>query len=182
MRTVLWHHPDLPATERFVLREGSDEQRLEGTVLTMLAGVPTELRYEVTCDREWHTRWCSVTLLSPSGERTITLVADGEGRWERDGSSDAALDDALDVDLGFSPSTNTLAIRRLELEIGESVRLSVAWLRFPELDLVRAEQVYTRLDERRYRYESGDGDFSAELEVDDRGVVTRYGELWRTIG
>ena len=181
MHSILWHFPSLPALERFVLREGPEEKRLEGTVLTPVDGLPGEIRYEVMCDREWRTRWCSVQIVTEANTRMIELVADGEGGWERNGEQMPDLDGALDVDLGFSPCTNTLAIRRLELEVGESQRLAVAWLRFPGFELVRAEQVYTRLAEDRYRYDSGASDFTAELTVDERGVVRRSGDSWREV-
>jgi hypothetical protein len=37
---------------------------------------------------------------------------------------------------------------------------------------------YRRLDERRYRYSSAGGRFVAELEIDEHGLVTTYGQIW----
>ncbi len=87
----------------------------------------------------------------------------------------------IDVDLGITPSTNTLPIRRLNLQVGESADVTAAWVRFPELTVEPLAQRYTRLDERRYRYESTTG-FSAELEVDELGLVVRYGDIWERVG
>jgi hypothetical protein len=36
----------------------------------------------------------------------------------------------LDIDLGFSPSTNLLPIRRLTLAVGEAATVRAAWLPF----------------------------------------------------
>jgi hypothetical protein len=83
-----------------------------------------------------------------------------------------------DIDLGCSPSTNTLPIRRLRLVIGATSTIQAAWVRFPELDVVKAAQTYSRLDEFTYRYTSGD--FSAELTADDDGLVMTYAEWQRT--
>jgi hypothetical protein len=90
-----------------------------------------------------------------------------------------ALHGLTDVDLGFSPVTNTLPIRRLDPAIGESVAVTAAWVRFPELTIEPLPQRYTRLAERRYRYESAGGAFVAEIEVDDLGLVTTYEGGWR---
>src|SRR6478752_2249969 len=68
-------------------------------------------------------------------------------RWTVDGAPARALSGCSDVDLGCSPSTNTLPIRRLRLAIGASHSIKAAWIRFPELQIVKAEQTYTRLDE-----------------------------------
>jgi hypothetical protein len=87
----------------------------------------------------------------------------------------------VDVDLEISPSTNTLPIRRLNLAIGESRELTAAWVRFPELTVEPLAQRYTRLAERRYRYESVVSGFTAELEVDDLGLVVTYEGLWQRV-
>ncbi len=60
--------------------------------------------------------------------------------------------------------------------------MRAAWVRFPSLDLEVLPQRYARLDERRWRYESARGAFVAELDVDDAGLVARYGELWESVG
>ena len=90
-----------------------------------------------------------------------------------------ALKGCTDVDLGCSPSTNTLPIRRLRLGVGASQKIQAAWLRFPDFTIVKAAQTYTRLDEFTYRYASGT--FEAELTVDDDGLVAAYAD-WRRTG
>ena len=74
--------------------------------------------------------------------------------------------------------TLRLPIRRLAGTAGEQ-RIRVALLRFPELELVAAEQTYERLADDRWRF--GMDDFSAELVVDPvTGLVHAYGDdLWR---
>jgi hypothetical protein len=93
----------------------------------------------------------------------------------------AAVAGCLDVDLAFSPSTNILPLRRLGLAAGESREVTAAWLRFPELTVEPLPQRYTRLDERRVLYESRGGAFTAELEVDELGLVVRYPPLWERV-
>ena len=104
------------------------------------------------------------------------------GRWTRDGAPAPQVAGCLDVDLGFSPVTNTLPIRRLALAVGAAAPVRAAWLRFPGLELEPLEQVYRRLAPARYAYESAAGRFRAELEVDGDGLVTRYGDYWAALG
>jgi len=87
----------------------------------------------------------------------------------------------LDVDLAFTPATNILPLRRLGLAVGESREMTAAWVRFPDLSIEPLAQRYTRLDERRVRYESRGGAFTAELEVDELGLVVRYPPLWERV-
>jgi uncharacterized protein len=86
----------------------------------------------------------------------------------------------LDVDLGFTPATNTLPIRRLALAIGQSTPARSAWLRFPELRLEPLEQTYTREADQTFRYRALiDGEtFTARLDTDVYGRVVLYEGLW----
>jgi len=154
---------------------------LGGTILTVHEREPVEARYRITCDRGWRTRQVEVTVYARAAERSLTLTAD-RGRWYRGGREQAQVRGCVDVDLGWSPSTNTLPIRRLELGVGEgSGPLVAAWVRFPELTLEPLTQEYRRLARRRYRYSSRGGAFTANLEVDADGLVTRYGRFWQRL-
>jgi hypothetical protein len=84
----------------------------------------------------------------------------------------------IDLDLGFSPSTNLLPIRRLGLAVGQEAEVKAAWLRFPGLPLEPLEQLYRRIDVTTYRYESAGGSFVTELQVNAQGLVTRYPNFW----
>ena len=60
-------------------------------------------------------------------------MRDEKGNWTVDGKRRRALRSCTDVDLGCSPSTNTLPIRRLGLSVGATKTIQAAWIRFPEL-------------------------------------------------
>ena len=148
---------------------------MSGTVVVTLDDEAVLVRYTVQCDPEWKTEDVDVVAESGSTTHRLRLGAAG-GRWRSNEGSVSALDGAVDVDLGVTPSTNTLPIRRLGLDIGEHADLVVAWIRFPDLTLIRSDQRYTRLGEAVYRYESGS--FSRDIEVDELGLVTSYPGLF----
>ncbi|HUF67450.1 MAG TPA: putative glycolipid-binding domain-containing protein [Longimicrobiales bacterium] len=181
MRRILWHFPRLPSMERCNLIEDAAANRLEGTVLTLLEAQPALIQYSVTCDSDWSTRDCTVRIEAGDSAADVELSRNSQGLWFRAGEPAPEFDGCMDVDLGFSPCTNTLPIRRLGLKIGAAARIAAVWLRFPRLDLLRSDQIYTRLDTNLYRYQSGDGAFTAELVVDDHGIVTQYADLWREL-
>jgi len=134
-------------------------------------GAPCRLSYEVDCDETWRTRWARVRGFV---ERpvNISITVDAEGTWRLNGDEVPAVAGCVDVDLNFSPSTNTLPIRRLKLEIGEEAEVRAAWLRFPSFELEPLVQRYRRIDERTYHYESGS--FTANITVNDAALVTSY--------
>lgn len=174
---IAWRRLDASGREEFELAPDPQGWRLRGTILLSDAGQPFEARYELICDSAWRTRAVAIDQRGPDGERSRRLTAK-DGRWSVDGSEIDAIRGCIDVDLGWTPSTNTLPIRRLELAVGQSRAVTAAWVRFPELTVEPLPQEYLRLAERRYRYSSAGGRFVAELEVDEHGLVTTYGDIW----
>jgi hypothetical protein len=134
-------------------------------------GEPGEIRYEVAVDERWRTTKGSINL----GEKTINIAV-SDGKWQIDGEENHELTGCIDVDLGWTPSTNTVAIKRLALEVGETAETRSAWLRFPEMEFTPSIQNYTRVSNTHWRYHSATADY--DLEVSPDGVVCRYGDLW----
>ena len=112
--------------------------------------------------------------------KTLSLSVENRGVWRSSGQELSALADCSDVDLAVTPSTNTLAIRRLSLQIGSSESIIAAWVKFPDLTVQPLSQRYARVAQDTYRYASNTG-FSAEIVVDDLGLVTAYPGGWERI-
>jgi uncharacterized protein len=193
VRTVLWQGIQSPGSEWCTLEREPEGWRFRGIVLAEVATVPVLVQYAVALASDWSTRVVEIVMRSgdASEPRELTLTVAPDQRWQiaRVPSPNPAMpqDDLqallglVDVDLGFSPVTNTLPIRRLNPAIGEAVAVTAAWVRFPELTIEPLPQRYIRLAERRYRYESAGGAFVAEIEVDDLGLVTAYEGGWQRI-
>lgn len=179
-RRVSWRRTDEVQTDEhctIAMRDGG--LSLVGTVLGAENGLPVRIEYRVFADGAGGaTTAVHIRDYRGFAQRQLTLARDAKGHWTVNGVSTPALKGCADVDLGCSPSTNTLPIRRLRLGIGGSRTIPVAWVRFPELAVERAAQTYARLDEFTYRYTSGA--FEAELVADDDGVVAQYGPWERT--
>jgi hypothetical protein len=179
-RRVSWRRSDeVRADEHCTISVRDAGLSLVGTVLGADGGVPTRIEYKVLADGTGATTAVHVRDLRGFLQRTLTIGRDARGNWTVDGAPDRALKGCIDVDLGCTPATNTLALRRLHLGVGGSRTVQAAWVRFPELSVEKVAQTYTRIDEFTYRYASGD--VEAELVVDDDGVVARY-EPWERTG
>ena len=179
-RRVAWRRSDEVETDELcTLAVRDNGLSLVGTLIGAEGGLPVRIEYRVLADRAGVTTAAHVRDLRGFDTRTVTIERDPKGGWTVDGVAARALKGCTDIDLGCSPSTNTLPIRRLRLAIGKSETIKAAWLRFPEMTLVKASQTYRRLDEFTYRYSSGT--FEADLTVDDDGLVTNYAD-WRRAG
>lgn len=178
---VRWHRLDVPGREESIITQLVTGWLLTGELAVEEAGSTFELRYAIECDAAWCTRMALVEGLVDAAPLRVLLAADGKGNWWHGGASLPELTGALDIDLGFTPATNTLPIRRLDLGIGESAPVTSAWLRFPGLRLEPLEQTYTRQAERSFRYRAwlDEGPFVAHLHTDEFGRVMRYEDLWQ---
>jgi len=174
----LWRWLQGTGLERFELVRTADDWIFRGTILTLADDTAAEARYEILCDHSFRTKSASISLLDSNGERRLKIEAQN-GRWFENGRENQAVNGATDIDLGWSPSTNTLPIKRLKLKIGESSgEFVAAWVRFPELTLQPLPQEYLRLADRQYRYSSRGGAFVASLTVDDDDLITDYEGFW----
>jgi hypothetical protein len=108
----------------------------------------------------------------------IELTVDSDQRWWLNKIEQTGVAGSVDIDLNFSPSTNLLPIRRLQLGLEQEAVITAAWLRFPTFNLEPLKQRYRRIGEATYLYESGGGTFSAEIEVNQEGLVKVYPGIW----
>lgn len=176
--SILWRRLDQPGHDSARVSEGPDGVLLEGTAVFAESGRPCRLDYRVVCDAQWRTSSARVNGWIDTSAIALDISVDSTRVWTMNGRVIAAVEGCIDVDLNFSPVTNLLPIRRTPLAIGGRIAVRAAWLRLPAETLEPLEQTYERLDEWRYRYESGGGAFVAVLETDAAGLVTRYPGLW----
>ena len=172
--SILWRRLDRAGHEfARVARTGSG-WRLSGTAVFVHEGAPCRLAYAVECNERWETVSGGVTGSVGEDPVSIEVSAEPGGLWRSNGTEVPGIRGAVDLDLNFSPSTNLLPIRRLNLGVGQEAAVRAAWLRFPSFLFEPLEQTYRRLDASTYRYESAGGRFAADLAVNDAGLVTFY--------
>jgi hypothetical protein len=132
-----------------------------------------DVRYRVICDAAWATRSAELDVRRPDSTERLEIIVSGDG-WLVNAEPRTDLDGCVDVDIALGASTNTLPIRRVPLAIDQAVEIKAAWVLLPDLEVQVLPQRYTRLAHDRYRYESLDSGFTAELEVDDLALVVTY--------
>ena len=183
VREVMWAPWEEPGLEHLRLVTSDGGVVANGLVIGLEAGRPFRIGYEIHCDERWQVR--EVRVATPNSERPVLeLLADGEGHWKRGGGEPVPeLDGCIDVDISATPFTNTLPIRRLALEPGESEELTVTYIRVPELLVGPERQRYGCLEAKAdgglYRFEALPSGFTAELPVDVEGLVLDYPGLFR---
>ena len=180
-RVVVWRNLLLNGTDYCALWHNAEGWLLKGTVVGVFEDHrPVLASYEVHCDEKWHTHRVQVQRTIGGDVEALSLSVESRGVWRSSGRELHDLHGCEDVDLALTPATNTLPIRRLNLQIGRTASVVAAWVKVPDLEIQPLPQRYTRLTKDTYRYESNTG-FSAEIAVDDLGLVTAYPGGWERI-
>lgn len=179
-QSILWRRLDRPGHEAAHLFFRDNCWQLAGTAVFAHDRQPCRLNYTIFCTAGWQTRSAEVAGWVGNKIIAIDLIADSNRRWRLNGMEIPEVAGCIDLDLNFSPSTNLLPFRRLNLAAGAEAQVKAAWLRFPSFALEPLEQTYRRIDATTYRYESAGGAFVAELKVNETGFVTNYPNFWRT--
>lgn len=145
---------------------------------------PFRLAYRLVWDSGWRLRAAELTLDTEQRTQSLRLQTGGRGRWQHQGGRAIdALDGCVDIDIWPMPFTNCLPLWREPLAIGERREFRMAWVNALDMTLHPQAQAYTRLAQQRYRYETLDGSgLSADLPVDDDGIVLDYPGLFQRVG
>ena len=185
----MWSPWTGPGLEHLRLLQEQENIVADGLILGVKEQKPFRLRYEIRCDQQWRVRAIQLSLLDGSSH-LLHFFTDGAGTWTTEsGKALSLLKGCLDVDISATPFTNTLPIRRLALQPGSSTTLSMAYFSIPQMQVEVTQQRYTCLELTsaggRYRFESladGVSHFTADLPVDQDGLVLDYPELFRRVG
>lgn len=194
---LIWSGIDAWRAEVCALQLGARSLSAEGTQLGV-EPVPYRVDYQLEVGEPWITRRLHIRATGEDWTRELDLRHDGAGAWTANadeegaaslpapGGDVAAVNGALDCDLGLCPLTNVMPVRRHELHRrpGEMDFL-MAWVSVPDLGLhpsrQRYEHVGRRDDHLVVRYVGEHRSFVGELELDDEGLVLLYPELARRL-
>jgi len=179
-KAVRWASLEGDGIEHLTVERSGDGIVVESAVVGQRYGRAYGVAYRLVCDPRWRVTYA---VLKVMGGGTLELHGDGAGHW-RDGAGEAlpALDGCIDIDIAATPFTNALPIGRLALARGERQPIDVVYVSVPDLTATRVEQAYTCIEPgRRYRYEGIFRNFTAEMDVDDDGLVIDYETLFRRL-
>ena len=199
-RLVVWSGLDAWGAEVVSLDLTSGGIRASGLQVGV-DPLPYRLDYRLDAGENFVTRSLDVAVEGEGWARRISLSHDGSGTWRcesggagRDdlppvGGDASAVAGAMDCDLGLSPLTNLMPVRRHRLHErpGESDFL-MAWVSVPDLGLHASAQRYEHVRRRadrsvvRFHDVGLHPGFVADLELDADGLVLVYPELARRVG
>jgi uncharacterized protein len=201
-RLVVWSGLDAERWEVVELSLGDDGLAARGTQVGV-EPLPYRLDYVLEAPDNFVTRLMDVRVRGDRWSRRLLLRHDGRGGWSQDVELDGTLElepagvgrgsmdelvEARDCDLGLSPLTNIMPVRRNSLtDASKGIDIVVAWISVPDLGLRPYRQRY------EFVRRSGHGSivrfidlglsegFTADLMLDADGVVEVYPGLARRV-
>jgi uncharacterized protein len=195
MRLLVWSGVEEWLAESAAVEIAGDGLRAAGT---QLGAEPVPFRVDYRLEAPgFVTHELELTATAEGWRRQLLLRHDGDGLWSAEvedggdvpggpwGGSLPDLSEARDIDIENSPLTNTMPILRHGLRSGGEEDFVMAFVTMPglrvEASAQRYEHVHTTDAGSVVRYLSRDGDFTAELELDEEGLVELYPRLARRV-
>jgi hypothetical protein len=173
-----WRRVDGSGFDHAKILQSSSGWNVCGVSVFKDAGIPCHLLYDVACDDGWITNSAVVTGRVGARAVDVRIEVDARRRWFLNGRECEVARGCYDLDIGFTPATNTIPIRRLSVSEGRSGETVAALLCFPSFHIDVLPQAYESLGPNSVRYVSRQGAFAAFLSVNSDGLVESYSGLW----
>jgi hypothetical protein len=175
---ILWTGKEYYSLENCVINTGENGADITSTIVGSYEGQLYKVEYHIKANAYWQTVFLEITSQINNQTQAIKLEGDGKGAWICNGKEAAQYKDCIDVDIAVTPFTNTLPIRRLNLQQGRPQQIQVIYCDLLHQVIKPVSQKYTRLSQNEYHYENIPNDFEATIQVDEAGLVVDYPGLF----
>ncbi|MDZ5698971.1 putative glycolipid-binding domain-containing protein [Chelativorans sp. M5D2P16] len=178
---IFWRRTDMAGLERLTLAVCADAVYAVSSVICVEdGGYRIDHRWKISPD--WRALSLEVEKWGAGEYTRLTLERAGKG-WKVDGMHRPDLDGADEPDLSVTPFCNTFPIQRLKTEKRESLTLETCYIDAASMTVACSRQRYDRLRPNFLRYiDLGlSAGFEADLQVDDRGLIVSYQDLFERV-
>lgn len=178
----MWMRLDAVGMERLVLSDSNGVTAANGLVIGVTEdNKPYRVSYSVEYDSLGKLRRF---LGGSDGE--FALIYKGDGQWQdKQGQPLSKFDGCTSIDIVETPFTNTLAIKQLRLQPGETGELTVAWFQLADGTWQPERQRYTCIEKSSqgsvYEFEQLSSGFTATIPFDENDLVIDYPDLFRRV-
>jgi hypothetical protein len=178
---LFWRKLDSPGHDSCRFFQLAGGYRLLGAAVFLESKRVCHLQYDVMADAGFRTTGASVAGFVGKTPVDVRIRAIGGERWEVNGKNCPRIAGCLDVDLGFTPATNLLALRRLALRVGQEAEAPAVYLAFPAMQFMVLPQHYKRISRNEYDYEAPSFGYRGTLRVSPIGAVVEYPGLFEMV-
>lgn len=175
---ILWSGREYYSLENCLVDSTPNGLIVNSTIIGYYNNKIYRVEYLVKTNELYETVYLDVKSLHDNKIQQLKLNGDGKGNWTSNGKISEQFTGCIDVDIPLTPFTNTLPIKRLALNKGQSQEIKVIYFDILEASIKAVNQKYTCLSKTSYHYENVPNDFEATIQVDDLGFVVDYPTLF----
>ena len=170
-----WERLDVPGIDECRLYQTDSGWHLAGRAQFVDQGQKHDIEYTVDSAENWNTWRAEIKGTANH------LIQRKSGKWFLDGKPQEDIAAGItQIDFGFTPATNYTQLKQMGLDVGEEADCIVAWFDLGEPELVYLHQVYGRIAENKYDYDSPSYRYHEVLTIAKNGFVTDYPYLWKS--
>lgn len=137
------------------------------------------IQYHIVVNQAWQAMELAISINMNNQADDFLFRSNGKGEWQFNGKSAPELEGCIDVDISFTPFTNTLPIRRLNMRPGDTREIKVLYVNVTEKKISPLKQQYGCISAGSYHYRDVPNDFEAVISIDEDGYVTDYPGLFK---
>lgn len=167
---VLWVRQDGPGNDACRFAEAEGGYLIDGSSAD---ADQNTLRYRIRARDDGTTRRVRI-----GAKSRIFVRRAPDDTWMLNGTSVPAVTGAKDIDLGFTPATFTLPIRRLNLGVGNEAEILVARLDLETERLKPLHLVFRRRSNDEYECLNTETGTTSHLLVDAQAIVRTHKGHW----
>lgn len=171
---ILWTGREYYSLENCLITTTDAGSEISSTIIGHYEGNIYKTDYFIRTNERWEVIFFDIASRQGNKQQTFVFEGDGKGNWKSKGRNADEFKGCIDIDIPLTPFTNTLPIRRLHLDRGDTKEISVLYCDLLEGILKPVRQKYTCLSKTEYHYQNVPNDFEATIVVDDLGLVVDY--------
>lgn len=179
---ILWTGWENQSVEFCNLVKKPTDIEVNGSIISSYSGEFCKVEYSIFLNPDWTVS--AFTLEAQFSQEPVNwyLNAEKGHGWTIAHHDAEPFKDCIDIDISFTPFTNSLPVNRLHMKEGDTADIQVLYIDIMERKLKPVNQRYTRLPALQYKFENVPNDFEAVLELDENGLVVNYPDLYKRRG
>ena len=175
---IIWNGREYNSIENCVVTQTQNGTKVDSVIIGVYLSIPYCIAYRLKVNAHWETTLVELKTQLFSKRRTLRYESDGSGHWIGKGKTTNMLIGCKDVDISLTPFTNTLSVKRLQLQISESQEIAVLYFDLLGQNVKTVRQKYSRISLDEYKFENVPNDFEAIIKLDKDGFVVDYPGLF----
>jgi hypothetical protein len=143
---------------------------------------PVYADYVIKMDLQWNVLQLDINFHVNDVQHNYCLNRDADNNWtDKDDVPQPHLAGCRYIDISLTPFTNTLPVNGLDFSDGKPKEIELVYIDILSNEIKKTAQRYTKLNSHAYRYENMGSTFTADIEVDSDGFVTRYPSIFEML-